>query len=531
MPRSKKVQTRDSQVSEYLENPQHSIVDALSMLLRDNASGVSVNHDSIMGIPAARRATQIVSGLIGRIPVAIVKLQDGLNKIDLNHPNQQILRRPNQHYGIFTLVQTLTANACWFGNGYGLVIRDDFGNVEAIGILDSEKTYPLLVNGQLQYKTEINNDKVIVPPEQILHVKNLGSTGLVGWSVIDQLKDSLGLSLALIKFSTVYFRNNASLGTIIEYPSWIKDKEEIKALREGFAEIHQGVNKSHRLAILMGGAKVSQLSTNAEQAQLLQSKQHDIITISNITGVPPHMLGSPRNTGYNSLEMENQSWLDNTISIWLATWAEAWEQILLTEYQKRVGSHSVQHDLSAFIKADTKTTHDIMISDLNNGVRTFNEVRIAQGQEPTDEDFGDYHRIPANTQYSELVSAQAALDSLPPETTDVDPTESLTPETGTAPTEQSSPDDVPDPTDIPDARYKTLVDATMNRLNKRLEKSLGSAIETRDDIDIDGHIAVFVESSLFNEDEARAYITEWIRCGGKGGKPGPCPSTEDVKKK
>src|SRR5205823_5466576 len=104
-----------------------------------------------------------------------------------------------------------------------------------------------------------------------------------------------------------------------------------------------------------------------------------------------------------------------TISDWTATWQEALEQVCLTEYQKRIGSHSVQHDLSQFLKADIKTQHDIDVSDLNNGLRSFNEIRLSKGMEPVEQDWCNWFRIPQNTTYSELVAEQSFIE---PETQD-----------------------------------------------------------------------------------------------------------------
>jgi hypothetical protein len=62
------------------------------------------------------------------------------------------------------------------------------------------------------------------------------------------------------------------------------------------------------------------------------------------------------------------------------------------------------------------------------------------------------------------------------------------------------------------ARYQKLKDATLKRLNERLKKSLAKAIERKEDMDIESHVSVFVESGLdYTDETAKAYINDWIK--------------------
>jgi len=68
--------------------------------------------------------------------------------------------------------------------------------------------------------------------------------------------------------------------------------------------------------------------------------------------LPPHKLGDSSRTAYNSLEQENQSYLDEALDGWFVTWESECFIKLLTEDQKRTDSHVVEFVREALLRAD-----------------------------------------------------------------------------------------------------------------------------------------------------------------------------------
>jgi hypothetical protein len=79
---------------------------------------------------------------------------------------------------------------------------------------------------------------------------------------------------------------------------------------------------------------------------------YSVKDVANLFGVPPHKLGDSSRTAYNSLEAENQAYLDESLDPWLVKWEEECWDKLLTEEEKDADSHFVEFLRAALVRAD-----------------------------------------------------------------------------------------------------------------------------------------------------------------------------------
>jgi hypothetical protein len=118
--------------------------------------------------------------------------------------------------------------------------------------------------------------------------------------------------------------------------------------------------------------------------------------VSNITGVPPHKLGDPARTSYNSLEQENQSYLNEALDGWLVAFEdECWDK-LLTEGEKRNDTHVVEFLRNALVRADLKTRFGAYHSALQDGWMNRDEVRDRENMNPLPDGQGEEYLVPLN---------------------------------------------------------------------------------------------------------------------------------------
>jgi hypothetical protein len=77
--------------------------------------------------------------------------------------------------------------------------------------------------------------------------------------------------------------------------------------------------------------------------------------VANWLGVPPHKLGDNTRTAYNSLEAENQAFLDDSLDYWLVNWEHECREKLLSDRQKQRDTHFIEFERKALVQADLKT--------------------------------------------------------------------------------------------------------------------------------------------------------------------------------
>ena len=172
---------------------------------RSNA-GEQVDEKVAMQIPTVYACVRLLAESIAALPLHLYRVTDdnGNKEKARDHPLYKILyRQPNPEMTSFVFWETLMTHLLLWGNAYAQIVRD--GKNTVLGL------YPLLPenvevdrdeSGELYYIYHAYTDEV--PGEQnkdlyfrwdeIFHVPGLGFNGLIGFSPIAMMKNSLGTS-------------------------------------------------------------------------------------------------------------------------------------------------------------------------------------------------------------------------------------------------------------------------------------------------------------------------------------------------
>ena len=379
---------------------------------------------------------------------------------------------------------TLQAHALLFGNGYAYVVREDTGKPTELLVLDPEVTYADMIDGRLVYRTMMNNVEFRIPFPDVIHIKGLSHDALTGYSVMDVMKDALGLGISLQQYGSTFFKNNAKPSVVIELPPNVRDAEKVERFRNTWGSIHQGLNNAHRPALLMSGSKLQTLGGDNESSQFLQSREHDLIMVSDILGVPCSMLGSQVNVSYGSLEMDMQNFLSTGLDPWMCQWERECEIKLMSERQKERDTHFIEAQRKALIQIDGEKEVNLIISQLNNGLLSWEESRKMMNL-ATDKDEAEEWRRPANITLEGEEAEAEPEPPAPPETEEV--LEDIEENTETEEIPQRATQD----------HLKAMTKLTLERLIKRCAKSADSG-----KLDMTVHRDIFCESlSPFEADD------------------------------
>ena len=348
-------------------------------------SGNHVNAETALTFSPYWRGVSLISGTVGKLPLFVYRREGEGKSRDPGHPAYYLLRRePNAEMTADTFLQTLTAHALNHGNGLAYVVRDAGGRpLELIPLLP-ETSYPVRVNGVLWYVTGVAGEQRKLPAADVLHIKGLGFDGLTGYPLWKKARHSLGLGMAAEEFGARYFSNGAEPSVVIEHPAKVSEKAAAN-LRNSWNAMHAGLSKAHRAAVLEEGMKLSAFGHNAEDAQLIGTRQFQIREVANWLGIPPHKLGDTARTSFASLEQENQSFLDDAIDPWLVKWERELERKLLTEREKREDTHAVEFLRQALARADLTARANYYRTALGGRPwMTQNEVRGRENMNPVD---------------------------------------------------------------------------------------------------------------------------------------------------
>ena len=126
-----------------------------------------------------------------------------------------------------------------------------------------------------------------------------GFNGLVGFSPIAMMKNSLGTTLAVEKYGSTFFKNGAQPSGVLEHLGVLKNPEKI---RENWSAVYGGANNAHKVAVLEEGMQYKPISLPPEDSQFLSTRQFGVNEICRIFRVPSHMVQNLEHATFSNIE-------------------------------------------------------------------------------------------------------------------------------------------------------------------------------------------------------------------------------------
>lgn len=314
-----------------------------------------------------------------------------------HHPLVKLFRKPNRWQTRFEFFSYWVASYCLRGNGYVVVERDGTGEaVELVPVAPDRVTIMLSPEGEMWYRVNSNRlgFGLMVPPDDMMHLKNLSMDGYMGVSPIAIAQDVIGLALATQQHGGILFRQGGQVGGVLEHPGKLS-KEASDRIASSWQTTHAGVQNSSKVAVLEEGLKFSKIAMTSEDAQFLETRRFQVIDICRLYGVPPHKLGELDKATLNNVEQQNQSYIDSALAPVAQAIVELFDAHLLFEDERSI--MGCQMDFTDMTRGDTLTRYQSYQIGTLNGWLSRNEVRAKENMDPIDDGTGDEYRVPLNT--------------------------------------------------------------------------------------------------------------------------------------
>lgn len=368
-----------------------------SMFWPDRDSGrKAVTLQKSLTLSAVFRAVSLVSGGAAKLPCVVYERVDGGKSRATSHPIYNLLLyKPCVEMTALTFFETLVGHALTHGNGYAYIKRNGAKPFE-LWPLNPSMTYPIRRSGELYYVTEIDGELFRLPESDVIHIKGLGFDGLIGYSVLACAQCSFSLGISSQEFGEQYFRKGAMPSAVLETPHKFTDEKAIKRIRDSWEKMHVGLENAHKAVILEQGLTLKPYSVTPKDSQFVELVKANVRDVANWFGVPPHKLGDSEKVAYNSIEQENQSFLDDCLDLWLRKIEAELRDKLLSEREKEVDSHVIEFMRQAFLRADMKTRYESYKIGVDGGWLSANDIRAAENQNSIGSQ-GDIYRVPLNT--------------------------------------------------------------------------------------------------------------------------------------
>lgn len=384
-----------------LENPQIPISSpaVLGMMGEGNqsASGVSVTPEKALGLTAFWAGVQVISQTIAGLPCKTYKrTKSGRELAEDHHVYKLLQHRPNPMMTPFTFRETRTAHCLTWGNSYAEIEYDIAGRPIALWPLLPDRTgVEIDEKGNKVYHTVINNTKIYLEADRVLHVAGLGFDGLKGYNVVKVHRDSLGLSIAANEYGATFFGNSGRPSGIITKPGAVSPEERAQ-LRADWNQMHTGLTRAQRTAILWGGMEWKPMSLPPEEAQFLETRAIQVEEIARILNINPIFLQhfTKVTTWGSGVVQFLTAFAKFTILPWLEREEDALNYDLFNEQER--GQFYVKYSLEQLMRGDPKMQAEILEIERRNGILNADEWRALNDEDPLPDKLGQDYYMPLN---------------------------------------------------------------------------------------------------------------------------------------
>jgi HK97 family phage portal protein len=353
-----------------------------------SSTGMSVTPDTAMKVTAVFRAVAIKAQTYASLPLGVYRQLDGGGReIDRKHPLFDVLcRMPNKWQTSFEWREMMSGHFELRGRCYSEIVSTGGKAVSELIPLHPDRVRAFRApDGRLAFEfSPLDGPTRIILQHEMcfLHGLTTGSDGITPLSPIGECREAIGLSLATEEHGARLFGNGTRLGGILKKPNGhLKDDIARKKLLDSWNAAHRGVQNAGKTALLEDGLEWQALGMTNEDAQFIDSRTLQISEIARIFGVPPHKLYDLSRSTNNNIEHQGIEFVSDTVRPGAIRREEAMERDLLSGSSSK--THCIMFDLDGLMRGDSAARAAYYASALQNGYKNRDEVRIAEGDNPT----------------------------------------------------------------------------------------------------------------------------------------------------
>lgn len=335
---------------------------ATSLIFSNYLDGVATS------LSAYYAAKELICNSVAQLPIRIKRN----NEIDFNHSLNFIFR--NTLLSKFNFIKMLVSDIIDYGKAYAYIKRAKDGtpislvyceNGSCMEHYDSRKqelyyTAPFIRKGKIE-------------PVDIIHLYKNSKDGVKGIALRSYANTIITLAQATDKAASKYYSSGCALqGALTIKGSRRNSKEQA---RQAFQESH-GENGSG-LVILDDDMTYTQLSSNANDSQMLEARTFNVDEIARFFNINPVLIGDLTHTSYNTIEAANIEFVTHTLMPYIALFEDEFNRKLIkpSEY----GIISIDFDESFLLRGDKTTTANYLKNLVSGGIMSVNEARAQLG--------------------------------------------------------------------------------------------------------------------------------------------------------
>ena len=240
----------------------------------------------------------------------------------------------------------------------------------------------------------ITGYKHLIESINMIHILNFSYDGINGISTLSHAKNTLGLATDSEAHASGFFKGGANLAGIITVQSSLTPKQKLD-IKDGWQSTFSPITGTpNGVAVLEGNMTFQPITVNPADAQLLETREFNVIDICRFFGVSPVKAFDLSKSSYSTVEATQLAFLTDTLAPLLEKIELELERKLYKPSEKK--NIDVRFDTSVLLRADKASLASYYNTLFQIGVISPNEIRKALDLERIEN--GDHTFIQVNTQ-------------------------------------------------------------------------------------------------------------------------------------
>lgn len=358
-----------------------------------NASGVTVNEKTALGMPAVWRAVNLIAGTAASLPLHAYREADDV-RLPLGDGAQaaRLLANPHPDMTKYELWELVYSHMLLWGNAYLLVLKNPNRQVTELWPIHPSRVRAGRDSAGVKwYEVDGEGGRAgsVYSDQQMLHIPGFGYDGICGVSPIRLAAQGIGMAMAAEQFGAKLFGSGSLMSGILQTDQRL-DARQADEVKTRWKAKMSGLQGAHDVAVLGSGVKFQQLSIPPGDAQFIESRRFQIAEIARIFGIPPHMLAdTEKSTSWGTgIEQQSIGFVVYTLRPWLTRVEQRVTRLL------KPGPVYARYAVEGLLRGDSAQRAAFYQQMWNIGVFSTNDIRRLEDFEPVEG--GDVRYRPLN---------------------------------------------------------------------------------------------------------------------------------------
>lgn len=335
---------------------------------------------------------KVMSESIAKMPWKFYqKTERGVIEAEDTDVSRLLKRRPNPLMTPTTFWATVEANRNHYGNAYvfirSKVNRKRYGGefkVLDLWVMPSDAVKVLVDDagyfqnaGKIwyEYNDRYSGKLYVFSTDDVLHFKTAHSfNGITGLAVKDILTATVEGANESQEYLNNLYKNGLTGKAALEYTGDLSPDHKRKLL-DAFQEYASGAQNAGRPIPVPQGMKLVPLDIKLSDSQFIELKKYSALQIAAAFGVKPNQINDYTKSSYSNSEMQQLSFLTDTMLFVLKQYEEEVNYKLLSDEEALDEGKYFKLNEKVLLRTDSKTQMEIFTMAVQNGIEKVNECR------------------------------------------------------------------------------------------------------------------------------------------------------------